>query len=109
MSPFAVCALGLSILVVTINLHYSLLAMLIHRLREGCWPTLLPLGIPLLGAFAIFAAWWSLPPSHAAHSLLLVLLLLDSGGPLAWLIALLQRRRRRGRTPAARLARREGH
>lgn len=97
MSLFAICALSLSILLVAINLNYSLLALFVHRLREGHWPITLPLGIPALGLLCIALAWWSLPTSHAAHSLLLLLALLDTGGPLAWLIALLLRRRQAAR------------
>lgn len=102
MSLFATCVLSLSILLVALNLNYSLLALLVHRLREGHWPLALPLGIPALGTLCIILAWWSLPPSHDAHSLLLLLLLLDSGGPLAWLVALALRRhqRRVARQPA---------
>lgn len=107
MSLFAACALGLSLLVIAINLNYSLLSLLMHRLREGRWPLALPLGIPALGTLCIVVAWLSLPPSHTAHSLLLLLLLFDTGGPLAWLIALALRRRREEarRRPATTLSR----
>jgi hypothetical protein len=106
MSLFAACALGLALLLVAVNLNYSLLALVVHRLREGRWPLDLPLGIPALGTLLIFAAWWSLPDSHVAHSLLLLLLLIDSGGPLAWLVAHQLRRRRKGqrRRPAGALS-----
>ena len=107
MSLFATCALGLAILLVAINLNYSLLALVIHRLREGRWPLALPLGVPALGTLCIAVAWWSLPAGHAAHSVLLLLLLLDTGGPLAWLTAYALRRRREGvrRRPLASLTR----
>lgn len=107
MSVFATCALSLSVLLVAINLNYSLLALVVHRLREGRWPLALPLGIPALGTLCIAIAWISLPPSHAAHSLLLLLLLFDTGGPLAWLIALALKRRREEaqRRPATALTR----
>jgi hypothetical protein len=107
MSLFAACALGLSTVLVAINLNYSLLAMAIHRLREGRWPLALPLGVPALGSLCILLAWWSLPAGHAAHSVLLLLLLLDTGGPLAWAIAYALRRRREAgrRGPLASLTR----
>lgn len=108
MSLIATCALGLSLLLVAININYSLLALAVHRLREGRWPMALPLGIPALGTLSILLAWWTLPEAHPALGILVPMLLLDTGGPLAWLVAHLLRRRRSAgqRRPAATLTRR---
>lgn len=93
MSAATACALGIALLVVAINLNYSLLSAAIYRLREQHWPSRLPLGIPLLGTLAVTVAWLGMPEGHGLRSLLLVLALIDTGGPLAWLVARLLRRR----------------
>jgi hypothetical protein len=93
MNAATACALGIALLVVAINLNYSLLSAAIYRLREQHWPSRLPLGIPLLGSLAVLVAWLGLPEGHGLRSLLLVLALIDTGGPLAWLVARLLHRR----------------
>lgn len=97
MTAATACALGIALLVVAINVHYSLLSAVIYRLREQRWPARLPLGIPLLGTLAVAVAWLGMPEGHGLRTLLLVLALLDTGGPLAWLVARLLHRRRRPR------------
>ncbi len=97
MSMAAVCMLGLALLLVAVNLNYSLLAMALHRLREGHWPLRLPTGIPLLATLATLLAFHQADGVMAVE-LLVVLLLADSGGPVWWLAATL--RRWRSRRPA---------
>lgn len=101
MSAATACALGIALLVVAINLNYSLLSAAIYRLREQHWPSRLPLGIPLLGTLAVVVAWLGMPEGHGLRSLLLVLALIDTGGPLAWLVARLLHRRPANRAAAA--------
>ncbi|MCK7593508.1 hypothetical protein [Pseudomarimonas salicorniae] len=96
MSLFASCALGLTILVVALNLNYSALSLLVQRLREGRWPMALPLGIPALGSISALAASLGLPAGHPAQGALVLLFLIDTGGPLAWLVSRILRRRREG-------------
>ena len=93
MNAATACALGIALLVVAINLNYSLLSAAVYRLREQRWPARLPLGIPLLGTLAVAVAWLGMPEGHGLRSLLLVLALIDTGGPLAWLVARLLHRR----------------
>lgn len=86
MSMAAVCLLSLALLLVAVNLNYSLLAMALHRLREGAWPLRLPTGIPLLASLVTLLAYQQAEGAMAVE-LLVVLLLADSGGPVWWLAA----------------------
>ncbi len=84
------------------NIYFSAICTLAHRVREGHWPPVVPMGIPVVGTLLLLAVillarggGW-LPMTAA------LLALLDTGGPLFMLAFVRYRRQRRLRQEALR-------
>jgi len=87
-------------LLALVNIYASAVCTLAHRLREGHWPPVVPVGIPVLGT-ALLLSVIVLTPSGSLLALVAALLaLLDTGGPL-FTLAFVRYRRRRRRTREA--------
>ena len=88
-------AFGLGAGFALMNIYFSAICTLSHRLREGHWPPVVPMGIPMVGTLLllsviVFAEGGGWMPMAAA-----LLALLDTGGPLFMLAFVRYRRQRR--------------
>ncbi len=77
-----------------VNIYFSAVCTLAHRLREGHWPPVVPMGIPVVGTVLLLMAMLLAPPLAWFAPLACVLALLDTGGPV-FVLAFVRYRRRR--------------
>ncbi len=92
---------ALGALIALVNIYFSAICTLAHRLREGAWPPVVPVGIPVIGTMLLLAVIL-LEPSGGLVSIAAALLaLIDTGGPLFMLVFVRYRRRRRLEREAA--------
>ena len=92
---------ALGALIVLVNIYFSAACTLAHRVREGVWPPVVPVGIPAIGTLLLLAVIL-LEQSGSLMSISAALLaLVDTGGPLFMLAFVRYRRRRRLEREAA--------
>ena len=89
-------AFGLGAAIALVNIYFSAVCTLAHRLREGLWPPVIPVGIPVIGTFLLLAVMVFQTRSDMLLIAAAVLALIDTGGPL-FLLAFVRYRRRRRR------------
>ncbi len=83
-----------------VNIYFSAVCTLAHRLREGHWPPVVPMGIPVVGTLHLLTVMlWA--PTPAVRLIAALLALLDTGGPIFMLAFVRYRRRRRLEREAA--------
>jgi hypothetical protein len=94
-------AFALGAAIALINIYFSAICTLTHRLREGHWPPVVPIGIPVAGTVLLLAVILLAPGGGLLSVLAALLALLDTGGPLFMLAFVRYRRRRRLQREAA--------
>ncbi len=83
-----------------VNIYFSAVCTLAHRLREGHWPPVVPVGIPVVGTVLLLLAMLLAPALSWFQPLAGLLALLDTGGPL-FVLAFVRYRRRRAQERVA--------
>jgi hypothetical protein len=94
-------ALALGAAIALINIYFSAICTLTYRLREGHWPPVVPVGIPVAGTVLLLAVLLLAPGGGLLSVLAALLALLDTGGPLFMLAFVRYRRQRRLQREAA--------
>jgi hypothetical protein len=84
--------LGFGAMMTLVNVHYSALALVVHRLRNGRLPREVQLGVPLLGTLSLLAALALGQEDGMVVGCATALMLIDTGGPV-WIAVVLLRRR----------------
>lgn len=85
----------LGAVIALINIYYSVLCSLAHRLREGQWPATIPVGIPVAGTVLLLTSFVLAPTGSPLSFFAALLALLDTGGPLFFFALARSRRRHR--------------
>ncbi len=103
MDTLTLVALSLGAAIVLINMYSSAICTITHRLREGHWPPVVPVGIPVAGTVLLLGVILVAPGGSMMAVTAALLALLDTGGPLFMLALVRYRRRHRlQRRPALR-------
>lgn len=95
MLTLSIIALLLGTAIALVNMYFSAICTLAHRLREGHWPPVVPVGIPVVGTALLLLAMLLAPSGSGILPIAAVLALVDTGGPLFTLAFVRYRRRRR--------------
>jgi hypothetical protein len=95
MSALTLTSFILGAVIALINGYSSAVCTLAHRLREGVWPPVVPVGIPVIGTLLLLTVIVLSPSGSLLAITAALLALIDTGGPLFMLAFVRYRRRRR--------------